>query len=119
VPPVPDTIGVVGAGTMGAGIAQLAAQAGARTLIYDAVPGAADKGRERIVGALERLAEKGKLADLRAVRERLETVVSLAELAACGLLIEAAPERPERKGGLFGERQGHRSEERRGGEECE
>jgi 3-hydroxybutyryl-CoA dehydrogenase len=43
----PKVIGVVGAGTMGSGIAQLAAQSGARTLLFDAMEGAAEKGAAR------------------------------------------------------------------------
>ena len=49
---MPDVIGVVGAGTMGAGIAQLAAAAGARTLLHDPVAEARERGRQQIADGL-------------------------------------------------------------------
>ena len=55
-------IGVLGAGTMGAGIAQLAAQSGARTLLYDPVQDALERGLERIAEALEAASRSGKLS---------------------------------------------------------
>ena len=64
VPPVsklPDIVGVVGAGTMGAGIAQLAATAGARTLLHDPVPEALERGVAGIRKRLERAAERGRM----------------------------------------------------------
>jgi 3-hydroxybutyryl-CoA dehydrogenase len=101
----PDTIGVIGAGIMGSGIAQLAAQTGARTLLYDAIPAGLEKGMSRIHSDLNRLAERGKIteADAEATFARLEAVDSLAALAPCGIVIEAAPERLELKLELFGE----------------
>ena len=53
--------GVAGAGTMGRGIAQVLAQGGTRTLLFDAQPGAALKGKQSIADALGKLAEKGRL----------------------------------------------------------
>jgi 3-hydroxybutyryl-CoA dehydrogenase len=94
----PDVIGVVGAGTMGAGIAQLAAATGARTLLHDPVPEALEHGLSRIADGLERWRDKGRL-------EREPGDVSgsteLGELAEVGLIIEAAPERLELKRELF------------------
>ena len=58
---MPEVIGVVGAGTMGAGIAQLAAAAGARTLLHDPVPDARERGLEQIADGLERWRAKGRL----------------------------------------------------------
>src|SRR3954471_24969878 len=88
-------IGVVGAGTMGTGIAQLAAQSGARTLLFDADAAAVD----RALGRLDALAGRGKLsADVRA---RGEPAGTLAELVPCSLVIEAVAERLEVKRGLF------------------
>jgi 3-hydroxybutyryl-CoA dehydrogenase len=86
----PDVIGVVGAGTMGAGIAQLAAQAGARALLHDPIPEALDAGIEK---ARERLKGRGEL----------EAAADLAALAGAGLVIEAAPEDLELKRRLFTE----------------
>jgi 3-hydroxybutyryl-CoA dehydrogenase len=101
---IPDIIGVIGAGTMGAGIAQLAAQAGARTLLHDPVPAALERGIDGIAGALDRQVAKGRMeADAAAtVRARVEPAEELAGLAGCGLVIEAAPERLELKLDLLG-----------------
>ena len=52
-------VGVVGAGTMGAGIAQLACAIGARTLLYDPLPGAAARGVAAIAAGLEKAASAG------------------------------------------------------------
>jgi 3-hydroxybutyryl-CoA dehydrogenase len=100
---VPDTIGVIGAGTMGAGIAQLAGQAGARTLLHDPMPEALARGVERIAAALDRQVEKGRLQadDAAAIRARVEPAEDIAGLARCGLVIEAAPERLDLKLDLF------------------
>ena len=57
---VPEVVGVLGAGTMGSGIAQLACLAGARTLLHDPDAGALERALERIPAALERGAEKGR-----------------------------------------------------------
>ena len=96
-------IGVIGAGTMGAGIAQLAARAGARTLLHDPIPAALARGAEKVRAGLAKEAEKGRLSqqDATAATERLETVDSLEALAPCELVIEAAPERPELKRELY------------------
>jgi 3-hydroxybutyryl-CoA dehydrogenase len=107
VPPVtklPDTVGVVGAGTMGAGIAQLAATAGARTLLHDPVPEALERGIQSIRKRLERAAERGRLDpdEASAAAERLEPQAEIAALAPCGLVIEAGPERLELKREIFG-----------------
>src|SRR4051794_37035176 len=91
----PEAIGVCGAGTMGAGIAQLAAQAGARTLLHDPLEGAAAAALER----LDALVERGKVP--REARARIEAVGAPEDLAPCGLVIEAAPERLELKRELF------------------
>jgi len=95
---MPEVIGVVGAGTMGAGIAQLAAAAGARTLLHDPVPEARERGLAQIADGLERWRAKGRLE-----REPGEVAAAaeLDELAATGLVIEAAPERLELKRELF------------------
>jgi 3-hydroxybutyryl-CoA dehydrogenase len=95
---MPEVIGVVGAGTMGAGIAQLAAAAGARTLLHDPVPEARERGLAQIADGLERWRAKGRLE-----REPGEVAAAaeLGALAAAGLVIEAAPERLELKRELF------------------
>src|SRR4051794_26752130 len=79
-------IGVAGAGTMGTGIAQLAAQSGARALLLDPDAAALARAGER----LDELVARGKLdADARA---RIEPVGGIEALAPCELVIEAAPE---------------------------
>ncbi len=95
---MPEVIGVVGAGTMGAGIAQLAAAAGARTLLCDPVADARERGLDQIAGGLERWREKGRLE-----REpgEVTAVAELGGLEQAGLVIEAAPERLELKRELF------------------
>ncbi len=99
----PKTIGVAGAGTMGAGIAQLACLSGARTLLHDPIPEALDRGLERIRAQLDRGVERGRLSDSQATaaRDRLQAAPALEDLAACELVIEAAPERLEVKHELF------------------
>ncbi|HWD63927.1 MAG TPA: 3-hydroxyacyl-CoA dehydrogenase NAD-binding domain-containing protein, partial [Solirubrobacteraceae bacterium] len=76
---VPKVIGVVGAGTMGAGIAQLAARAGARTLLYDAVPDALNAGIEKLDAGLEHLVQRGRLTpdQAKGIRQRVEAVSEL------------------------------------------
>ncbi len=92
-------LGVVGAGTMGAGIAQLGCAAGYRTLLHDPLPEALEAGERRVRDGLERWAAKGR-ADA-AAADLLEAAASLDGLAGCDLVIEAAPERPDLKRELF------------------
>jgi 3-hydroxybutyryl-CoA dehydrogenase len=100
----PQVIGVVGAGTMGSGIAQLAAQSGARTLLYDPVEGAAAAGAERARAGIAKLVDKGRLTgDAAGIGGRLEVADALEALGACELIIEAAPERLELKHELVAE----------------
>jgi 3-hydroxybutyryl-CoA dehydrogenase len=92
-------LGVVGAGTMGAGIAQLGCAAGYPTLLHDPLPGALETGQRRVLDGLERWAAKGRAAA--AAAELLRAAPTLEDLAACELVIEAAPERPGLKRELF------------------
>ena len=100
---MPAVIGVLGAGTMGAGIAQLAARAGARTLLHDPVAEALETRRAEDRGrpgqrSRERAPDGGRG---RAAVARLEPAAELAQLAPCELVIEAAPERLELKHELY------------------
>jgi 3-hydroxybutyryl-CoA dehydrogenase len=99
-----QTVGVLGAGTMGSGIAQVAAQAGYRVVLYDVTTELADKGLERIGQVLQKGVEKGKLqpADRDATLERIHTGAELNSLAPCELVIEAVPEEIALKQALFG-----------------
>jgi 3-hydroxybutyryl-CoA dehydrogenase len=96
-------IGVVGAGTMGSGIAQLAARAGARTLLHDPLAEALQRGAQRARDGLTKEAAKGKLSleDADAAAVRLQPVDDLEAMAECELVIEAAPERLELKHELY------------------
>jgi 3-hydroxybutyryl-CoA dehydrogenase len=94
-------LGVVGAGTMGAGIAQLGCAAGMRTVLHDPLPEALASGADRVRAGLERWAQKGRVDQ--AAADLLETAGELGDLAGCELVIEAAPERPQLKRDLFAE----------------
>lgn len=100
-----QTIGVLGAGQMGAGIAQVAAQTGYSVLLADVSQERAEAGKAGIVKQLGRLVEKGKLtAEVRdEVAARITAVVGAAGLAPADLLIEAATENIELKKKLFRE----------------
>ena len=95
--------GVAGAGTMGRGIAQVLAQCGVRTLLFDAQPGAASKAKESITQALGKLVEKGRLAaaDVGQSVGRIEIVDSLNALAPCHVVVEAIVEDLSAKRALF------------------
>jgi 3-hydroxybutyryl-CoA dehydrogenase len=110
--PPAEVIGVLGAGTMGAGIAQLACRAGARTLLHDPLPEALARGAERVRTGIEREAEKGRIGgeEAGAALARLEVLDALDALAPCELVIEAAPELPELKRELYGRLSGVVSE---------
>jgi 3-hydroxybutyryl-CoA dehydrogenase len=99
-----QVIGVLGAGTMGAGIAQLACRAGARTLLHDPIPEALERGAEKAHGGLEKEATKGRITpeEAQAAAARLEVVAGLEAFAPCDLVIEAAPELPELKREIYG-----------------
>ena len=96
-------LGVVGAGQMGQGIAQVAAQAGVDVIIVDAAPDFAQAGVGKIKKTLDRLVEKGKLeAGARdATLSRLKAGGEHRDLDECDVVIEAAPEREELKVGIF------------------
>jgi 3-hydroxybutyryl-CoA dehydrogenase len=94
-------LGVVGAGTMGAGIAQLGCAAGISTALYDPVAEAEKRGAAGVRSGLKRWAEKGRVdAD---AAELLESAPSIEDLVGCDLVIEAAPERLALKRELFAE----------------
>jgi len=101
---VPQTVGVVGAGTMGGGIAQLAVLAGARTLLHDPLPEALANGAAALRANLVKGAERGRWSadEAEAAAARLDVADTLDALAPCELVIEAAPERLELKRELFG-----------------
>jgi 3-hydroxybutyryl-CoA dehydrogenase len=97
------TLGVLGAGTMGAGIVQVAAEAGLEVLVHDPVDGAVDRARQRIGGFLERKVAKEELsADGAAdAMGRIRPVASLEALAGADVVVEAIPEEIELKRDAF------------------
>lgn len=99
-----STVGVIGAGQMGAGIAQVAAQAGYDVILSDIDLPRAQKGRDGIIRQLARAVEKGKLAQIDADEAiaRITPVGDIAPLADAQLVIEAATEREEIKRAIFG-----------------
>jgi 3-hydroxybutyryl-CoA dehydrogenase len=99
----PSVVGVCGAGTMGAGIAQLACQSGATTLLHDPDAAALARSAERIRAQLARSVERGRLTAEQAERAagRLRPVDALDGLGGAELVIEAAPESLALKRELF------------------
>ena len=96
-------VGVVGLGTMGAGIAQVCVQAGVETVGREVSDDLAERGRARIEHYLARGVEKGRLsADERdTALARLQTTTELSDLAACDLVVEAIVEDLPAKQELF------------------
>ncbi|HEX7293600.1 MAG TPA: 3-hydroxyacyl-CoA dehydrogenase NAD-binding domain-containing protein [Solirubrobacterales bacterium] len=96
-------IGVVGAGTMGAGIAQIAALGGYETRLHDPAPAALQAGVERLRTGLAKGALKGLWSEenAEAASDRIGAASSLGDLAECELVVEAAPESLELKRRLF------------------
>ncbi|AZM61190.1 3-hydroxyacyl-CoA dehydrogenase [Streptomyces sp. WAC 01438] len=96
-------VAVVGTGTMGQGIAQVALVAGHPVRLYDAAPGRARQAADAIGARLDRLVEKERLtaAERDAARARLRPVEELTGLAGCSLVVEAILERLDVKQELF------------------
>jgi 3-hydroxybutyryl-CoA dehydrogenase len=98
-----ERVGVVGAGTMGAGIAQVAALGGYETRLHDPVPAALEAANDRLHRALAKGASKGLWSEdeADAAGARVGAAVSLADLGECDLVVEAAPEDLDLKRDLF------------------
>ena len=96
-------LGIVGAGLMGRGIAQIAAQAGLTVLMHDARAEAATEACESVGATLASLAAKGKIDPeaARAAAARISAADKLSELAACDIVIEAIIEKLDAKRELF------------------
>ena len=96
-------LGVLGAGTMGAGIAQVASLSGVEVLLHDPLPGAVDKARDKVAGFLARRVEKEELspADRDAAMGRIRPQHILEDLATAELVVEAIPEDLELKRQAF------------------
>ena len=98
-----EKIAVLGAGTMGAGIAQVAAQAGFETLVYDIKQDFIDNGLGRVRSFLQGSRERGKITveQERAILDRFRTTTSLEDCKGSALVIEAAPEKLDLKRDIF------------------
>jgi 3-hydroxybutyryl-CoA dehydrogenase len=98
------SIFVIGAGTMGSGIAQVAATSGYSVTCMDAFPAALEKARKSIAGSAAKLAEKGRIsAEQEKAAAGIRFVETLDGLGEADLVIEAASENPELKLKLFRE----------------
>ncbi len=93
------TVAVLGAGTMGRGIAQIFAQSGATVRLFDVVPKALESAQGTIKKLLNRAVEKGKMSadDAAGAVERVQLVKKMDDIGTVPLLIEAATEKPETK----------------------
>ena len=100
-----DTVGVIGAGQMGAGIAQVSAAAGYRVLLADVSKAQAEKGLAGIAKQLDRQVAKEKIdgPTRDAILARIEPVENVAAMGDCALVIEAATEREAIKRQIFAE----------------
>jgi len=98
-------LGVVGAGQMGGGIAQVAAQRGLEVVLVDVTQEQADKGKAKLVAGLAKLVERGKLSaeDRDAAVARIAPSGSYEALGTCDFVIESATENPELKKKIFAE----------------
>ena len=101
--PIYRTVGLVGTGAMGRGIAQIAAQAGSTVKLFDTQPGAADKAASGLAAQWDKLVDKGRLDGVTAAghKARLLPVAALEDLADCDLVVEAIVERLDVKKSLF------------------
>ncbi len=100
-----ETVGVVGAGTMGSGIAQVFAQSGYRVLLTEVRPDQLERGIETLRRSLVRLVQKGAVTEQQraAALERIRTSLALGELSACELVVEAVYEDLHVKSDVFRE----------------
>jgi 3-hydroxybutyryl-CoA dehydrogenase len=96
-------IGIVGAGQMGSGIAEVAIISGFQVLMRDVNQGAIERGKNRIISDLERLVQKGKMAgeEKEGALKRLGTTTRLEDLRDSDFIIEAATEQVSLKGEIF------------------
>jgi 3-hydroxybutyryl-CoA dehydrogenase len=101
----PSNIAVIGAGIMGTGIAQVAAQASHRVWLYDSKPHAAQQAKDKLAQTLQTLVDKGKLpaTEAEATLARIEPVEQLGALAQAAVAIEAIVEDLAAKRALFRE----------------
>jgi len=96
-------IGVVGAGQMGSGIAEVALTSGFDVLMRDVTPEAVERGKKRISTDLDKRVQKGKMSseERDGTLKRLSTTTGLEEFKGCDFVIEAAVEQISLKGEIF------------------
>ncbi|RYE25029.1 MAG: 3-hydroxybutyryl-CoA dehydrogenase, partial [Sphingobacteriales bacterium] len=95
------SVGVIGAGAMGSGIAQVAAMAGHNVVLFDTNEAALDKARAALHKTLEKLVEKGKIGSVQEITERFTYATQTNAFTTCGLIIEAIVENLEVKKKVF------------------
>ncbi len=97
------SVGIIGAGQMGAGIAQVCAQANYQVLLFDQSADAVQKALQRIEKGLNRLVEKEAITadDAKAATGRLKAAAAVSDLGQCDLVIEAATENESVKNAIF------------------
>lgn len=100
-----ESIGVVGSGQMGNGIAQVAACCGLGVTMVDVEQGFLDRGMEAIRGSLDKLVSKERMSgeDAEVALGRIRTAIGLNPLSSCDLVVEAIPEIPDLKFSTFAE----------------
>lgn len=95
------SIGIIGAGTMGSGIAQVAAAAGHQALLYDVQEDALEKGMAALKTSVSKGVEKGKITDGDALLSRINPANTLEDLSRAGLIVEAIVEDADIKRDVF------------------
>ena len=103
--PIFNTVGIVGAGAMGRGIAQIATQSGSAVLLFDMQTEASRAAQTAVYAQWDKLLEKGRLdaEQVNAYKSRLNCASALSDLANCNLIVEAIVERLDVKVSLFSE----------------
>ena len=103
-----NTMGLVGTGVMGAGIAQIAAQAGVVVRLFDAREGAAQSARDNLSGTFAKLVSKGKIsqAAMEVALANLRVAEAIDDLCDCDLVVEAIVENLDAKRGLLQQLEG-------------
>ena len=103
--PIFNTVGIVGAGAMGRGIAQIATQSGSAVLLFDMQTEASRAAQTAVYAQWDKLLEKGRLdaEQVNAYKSRLSCASVLSELSNCNLIVEAIVERLDVKVSLFSE----------------
>ncbi len=97
-----SVVGVIGAGAMGSGIAQVAAVAGHAVVLYDTNTAALDKAKSNLEATLRKLEEKGKIHNAPEIMSRCGFATTMDAFKDCGLVIEAVIENLDVKKKLFG-----------------